>query len=106
VRFDVIASNPPYIPDSEWNGGEVAANVKDFEPASALRGGADGLDVIRPLIAAAPAMLKPGGLLAIEIANVHKDAVISLTEATGDFADVQVLKDHERLWRVLVAHRR
>jgi len=106
VRFDVIASNPPYIPDCEWEGGEVARNVRDFEPERALRGGVDGLDVIRPLIAEAPAILKPGGLLAIELANAHKEAAMALASGTGLLDDMQVLKDHEGLWRVLAAQRR
>ena len=107
ARFDVIASNPPYISDAEWEqSGGVARNVKDFEPASALRGGADGLDVIRPLIAEAPAIMKSGGLLAIEIAHAQKDTVIALANATGLLENVQVLKDHEGLWRVLTAVRR
>jgi release factor glutamine methyltransferase len=103
ARFDVIVSNPPYIPDNEWDA--VAANVKNFEPASALRGGADGLDVIRPLIAEAAPLLKPGGLLAIEIAHAHRDAVLGLADTTGVLENVQVLKDHEGLWRVLTAQR-
>lgn len=105
VRFDVIASNPPYIPDSEWEGGAVGRNVREFEPVSALRGGADGLDVIGPLIAEAPAILKPGGLLAIEIANAHREAVMTLAIETRMLDDVQLLRDHEGLWRVLTARR-
>ena len=50
-RVRYLLSNPPYIPDDEWEA--VAPNVKDHEPTSALRGGADGLDLIRPLIAGA-----------------------------------------------------
>jgi len=102
--FDVIASNPPYIPDHEW--GSVAPNVKDFEPHAALRGGADGLDFIRPLIAGAASMLAPGGLLAIEIAACQRDAVIDLAARHGAYEGVQVLKDHEGLDRVLTAARR
>lgn len=101
--FDVIASNPPYIPDNEWDA--VATNVRDFEPASALRGGADGLNVIRPLIAEAPALLKPGALLAIEIAHALKDEVIALARSSGLLENILVLKDHEDLWRVLTATR-
>ena len=102
-RFDVICSNPPYIPDHEWDA--VPANVKEYEPASALRGGPDGLDIIRPLIAQASGMLKPGGLLAVEIADCQRDAVIELAKSTSMFQNIDVLKDHENLWRVLVAVR-
>jgi len=68
-------------------------------------GGRDGLEVIRPLIAEAPAIMKAGGLLAIEIAHAQKDAVIRLAQETGALDDIQVLKDHEGLWRVLRARR-
>lgn len=104
ARFDIIASNPPYVPDDEWDA--VDRNVKEFEPATALRGGVDGLDVIRPLIAGAVGLLKPGGLLAVEIANAHKDVALELAHATGKFDDATVLKDHEGLWRVLIARGR
>ena len=102
-RFDFICSNPPYIPDHEWD--EVERNVKDYEPAAALRGGSDGLDVIRPLIAGAGRWLKPGGHLVVEIAHCHHDAVIELVRQTNDLADPKVLKDHEGFWRVMIADR-
>ena len=102
-RFDVICSNPPYIPDAEWP--EVADNVRLFEPEAALRGGPDGLAVIRPLIADAPDLLNPGGLLAIEIADSTKDAVFALASAQPALSNVEVIKDHEGLWRVLMARR-
>lgn len=103
ARFDVIASNPPYVPDHEWDA--VERNVKDFEPASALRGGHDGLDFIRPLIAEAPSMLVPGGLLAIEIAECQRESATELARATNQLGNIDVLKDHEGLWRVLTAER-
>lgn len=102
--FDIICSNPPYIPDHEWDA--VPPNVKEYEPASALRGGPEGLDVIGPLITQAPGILKPGGLLAIEIADCQRDAVIELANATSQLANIDVFKDQEELWRVLVAQRR
>lgn len=101
--FDVICSNPPYIPDHEWPA--VADNVRLYEPETALRGGADGLAVIRPLVEQAPAFLKPGGMLAIEIADSTKDAVHELAASQAMLCDVQVLKDFEGLWRVVVARR-
>ena len=103
ASYDLICSNPPYICDEEWI--EVPANVKDHEPEIALRGGGDGLDVIRALIAGAGRLLRPEGRLVVEIADRHHDAVIGLVEATDTLTNPIVLKDHEGLWRVLVAER-
>ena len=104
AAYDVICSNPPYISDDQWQA--VGANVKDYEPQTALRGGPDGLDVIRPIIAGAAALLRPGGRLVVEIADQHHDAVLGLVEQTGELTEPEVLKDHEGLWRVLVAKRK
>ncbi len=97
--FDALVSNPPYIPDHEWD--DVPPDVKNHEPTLALRGGVDGLDVLRPLIAGARDLVKPGGLLAFEIAAVQSDAVQQLARAAG-WSDIAVLPDHERLPRVLI----
>jgi release factor glutamine methyltransferase len=102
-RYDVVCSNPPYISDDEWP--QVAPNVRDYEPARALRGGRDGLDEIRPIIAGAGELLGQGGRLVIEIADRQRDAVVALVEETALLANPVVLKDHEGLWRVLVAER-
>src|SRR5262249_11957153 len=64
-QFDLILSNPPYIPTAEID--QLAPNVRDREPRAALDGGPDGLDVFNRLIAAAPAHLPPGGWLLVEI---------------------------------------
>lgn len=102
--FDVIASNPPYISDAEWS--DVAPNVRDFEPERALRGGADGLDVIRRLLREAPQWLRSGGLLAIEIAASLGNAAQALASAQPELFDVRIARDHEGLDRVLLARRR
>ncbi len=98
-RFDYLLANPPYISDAEW--AEVAPNVRDHEPTLALRSGAEGLDHLRPLIAGAGAHLEPGGLACFEIAASQEPAVRGLAEAAG-WDGVTVLKDHERLPRVVV----
>ncbi len=103
ASYDLICSNPPYVCDEEWI--EVTANVKDYEPALALRGGGDGLDVIRPIIAGAGRLLRPEGRLVVEIADRHHDEVITLVEAADVLTNPVVLKDHEGLWRVLVAEK-
>lgn len=67
-RVDVVVSNPPYIPDRMI---PREPEVRDHEPAVALYGGADGLDVVRRIARAAAVLLRPGGLLAIEHADVQ-----------------------------------
>jgi len=102
VRAHYLVSNPPYIPDNQWD--HVAPNVKDHEPAGALRGGRDGLAVIRPLIAGAMARLHKPAQLVVEIAAVQKDTAKALAAEAG-FVRPRVLADHEALPRVLVADR-
>jgi len=99
-KLTYLLSNPPYIPDHER--GAVEPNVKDHEPTHALRGGLDGLDLIRPLIAGAKALLSEPGQLCIEIAACQKAEVIELAKAAG-LRHPSVLVDHEKLPRVLVA---
>jgi release factor glutamine methyltransferase len=81
---DVVLCNPPYVPD----GTAVPPEVADFDPAEAVFGGADGLTVIRPVIALAAALLRPGGVVGIEHDDVHADAVPRLLREDGRFTDV------------------
>lgn len=101
-RFDLIASNPPYVTDEEY--AELDRNVKDYEPASALRGGRDGLDFVRKVVAGAEQHLRAGGMLLVEIGWKHRDAALALVGGRG-WSDGAVLKDGEGLDRVLVARR-
>lgn len=98
--FDWIVSNPPYIPDHEWDA--VEPNVKDHEPHAALRGGADGLDLVRSIIENARGLLAPGGGLLVEIAACTAGDVLGLAARAG-WSDPRILKDHEGLDRVLAA---
>jgi release factor glutamine methyltransferase len=104
LLFDAICSNPPYIPDSELD--QMDESVRTHVPRRAWHGGPDGLQVIGPLIAGAGRWLRPGGLLAVEIAHSQHDQAIQLARDTGRLADPRVLKDHEDYWRVLVAERK
>jgi release factor glutamine methyltransferase len=76
VRFDLVASNPPYIAESDIDG--LQKEVREHEPRLALTPGGDGLAVIRRLLAEAPAFLKPGGHLLIEIGFGQHEQVASL----------------------------
>lgn len=101
--YDAIVANPPYIPDDEW--GDVAANVKDHEPTHALRGGADGLDFVRPIVAGAVERLRPGGLLAIEIASARAEEALGLIEADGRYSGGRIVRDFMGRPRVITAVR-
>ena len=98
--FDIICSNPPYVTSDEWE--RLDRNVRDYEPRSALDGGADGLDVVRRVVAAAPRLLAPGGALLCEIGAAQGESAVALARAAG-FADASVIHDHEGLPRVLRA---
>jgi len=100
-RFDLICANPPYIDDARW--AEVPANVR-FEPESALRGGADGLAVLRRLIAEAPTHLAPGGAIVLEFQFDQAERVRALLEAAG-FTGISIVSDHEGHDRVAFASR-
>ncbi len=101
--FDLVLANPPYVSDAEF--AQCQPNVRDHEPATALRGGPDGLRVLTPLVRGAGAWLKPGGRLLVEIAASQGAAVRRLTESCHDLAFRAVERDHEDLDRVLVADR-
>jgi len=79
--FDLIVSNPPYIPTGDIEG--LAPEVSRFEPRLALDGGADGLDAYRTIIAELPRLLAPNGAFAFEVGRGQAEAVQALAEAQG-----------------------
>jgi release factor glutamine methyltransferase len=83
-RVDLLVCNPPYVPDST----PVPPEVGVWDPAVAVFGGPDGLEIIRAVIARAPVLLRPGGALAIEHDDTHADAVPALLRATPELVDV------------------
>ncbi len=87
--FDLIVSNPPYITSAEYR--ELPTDVRDFEPRPALEAGADGLEVLAPLVAGARALLRSGAFLLLEV-GTQADAVARLFEG-GGYRDVAVRKD-------------
>ena len=101
--FHVLASNPPYVRDDEWD--EMAPNVRDHEPRTALAGGPRGMDVLAPLIAGAHEWLVPGGALLCEIGHRQRDDALDAVRANPDLRDAEVRKDFEGYWRLLVARR-
>ena len=101
--FDVLVSNPPYIPTDVMR--SLPHEVKDFEPDLALEGGADGLDIFRRLLNAAPYMLRAGGLFACELYEGALDAAAELCRQAG-LSGVRIvhdLTDRPRIVRAIVA---
>ncbi|MBN5152481.1 peptide chain release factor N(5)-glutamine methyltransferase [Stenotrophomonas maltophilia] len=101
ARFDLIASNPPYIAsdDPHLDEGDLR-----FEPASALASGVDGLDDIRRIVDGGQAHLRPGGWLLIEHGWDQGAAIRALFDAAG-FAEVQTAQDLEQRDRITLGRR-
>jgi release factor glutamine methyltransferase len=98
--FDAIVSNPPYVPASD--AAQMHPQVRDYEPASALFAGGDGLDVYRRLIPQARAALKSGGLLALEIGFGQQRAI---SELLSSWHDISFVDDLQGIPRVALARK-
>jgi release factor glutamine methyltransferase len=98
-RFDIILSNPPYIPT-----GEIPSLQQEVrhEPASALDGGDDGLDLVRGIIQGSLPLLTPGGLLMMEIGHNQAPAVKELLE-NARFEKVAFHRDLQGIERIASA---
>lgn len=95
-RFDVIASNPPYIADGDPH---LLQGDLRFEPRAALASGSDGLDALRAIAAAAPRYLQPDGWLLLEHGFEQGGAVRAFLQSAG-FADIATNADMEGRDRV------
>ncbi|WP_343449027.1 peptide chain release factor N(5)-glutamine methyltransferase [Micromonospora oryzae] len=101
-RVDVLLCNPPYVPRAV----EVPPEVAAHDPDEAVFGGADGLDVIRPVLARAARLLRPGGVLGVEHDDTHGAAVPELLAADGRYEAVEEHRDLAGRPRFATARRR
>lgn len=99
IAFDVIVSNPPYIPSADCL--TLQEEVRR-EPMMALDGGTDGLDFYRQIARSAPHFLRPGGVLLLEVGFDQAEAVMALL---ADFADVQAHEDYQHIPRMIEARK-
>ena len=99
-RFDLLVSNPPYIPEGEVQ--RLEPEVRDFEPPEALNGGADGLAYFRCLAARASGLLRPGGWMLVEVGAGQAGAVAGLFEDRG-LAGLRFAQDYAGIERVVSA---
>ncbi|MCL2499375.1 MAG: peptide chain release factor N(5)-glutamine methyltransferase [Defluviitaleaceae bacterium] len=95
--FDIVVSNPPYILTGEL--AELQTEVRDYEPRRALDGGADGMDLYRRLLPQAYRLLKPGGVLFMEIGP----AEVKKITAEAGFSGIRLYKDNAGLDRYIRA---
>lgn len=103
-RFDLIVSNPPYIPREVIKG--LSPEVKEHEPLMALDGGEDGLDIYRKIVEEAPDHLTEGGTLMIEIGSDQAESVAAVMREDGRYEEAEVTKDLAGLDRVITARTR
>lgn len=101
-EFDLVLSNPPYIPS-----GEIAFLQREvqFEPRLALDGGKDGLDFYRIIAKDSPRYLKPGGMLMFEVGAGQAAKVADLLRDTGFFASIGIINDYQNIERIVKAQK-
>ena len=102
AAYDAILSNPPYIPDADVE--RLAPEVRSYEPMTALKGGADGMDFYARLVEAAPQYLRAGGFLAVEAGIGQAQKIRAL--AKEPWGDVEILPDLAGIERVVVLWRK
>jgi len=91
-NFDMIVSNPPYIPTHVIAG--LEPEIVFYEPRIALDGGKDGLDSLRVIINQAPSFLKPAGYLILEIGYDQKQKISKIVNHCGKYESVNIVKDY------------
>ncbi len=97
-RVDLVVSNPPYIPSADVD--RLMPDVRDYEPLGALDGGADGLDVVRAIIADAPSRLVESGTVLMEMGTGQGAALKALCDGDGRYGAASVRSDlagHDRM---------
>jgi release factor glutamine methyltransferase len=99
--FDLVVANLPYVPAADL--AALAPEVRS-EPPLALDGGADGLELVRRLVVAAPTLLGPGGALALEVGAGQAAAVVDLCRAAG-LGEIRLRRDLGAVDRVVSARR-
>jgi len=102
--LDMIASNPPYLSEAEYEG--LPVEIRDYEPKGALLAGPGGTEFHRAIIRHAGAHLREGGWLFLEIGFGQKDPVRALLDQAGHFDSVLFTGDYAGIDRVVTARRR
>ena len=102
IQFDVIVSNPPYIPKKDIE--TLHTQVKDYEPYNALEGGEDGLDFYRDITKQSINYLKQSGVLAYEVGHDQAQDVAKIMEDNG-YTNIYTKKDLQGIDRVVIGYK-
>ncbi len=103
ARYPLVVANPPYVGEREWP--ELAPEVTQHEPRSALLAGDDGLEVLRRLCAAVADFVEPGGALLLEVGHGQAREVAALLQAAGGFAPAKLHRDLAGIERIVETRR-
>jgi len=101
--FDLILSNPPYVPSSKI--ATLPREIAEFEPRIALDGGPDGLGFFRRIVTGSVSFLKDGGWLMLEIGEGQREAVAEMIRNTGVFTSPSIIRDHSGADRIIRARK-
>ena len=99
-KFDIIVSNPPYIPQKDI--ATLEADVRAYEPVSALTDGGDGLSYYRRLLAEGKRYLKENGFIALEI-GIHQAQAVKRIALDNGWRNIKIIKDYAGIDRVVLA---
>ncbi len=102
-KVDFIASNPPYVPEGEWD--RLQPEVHDYEPPEAILAGEEGLDCYQEIIKGACQWLKPGGHLVLEMGEGQAGPIKELISKERSLRGVVITKDLQDIERAIVARR-
>ena len=100
MQFDLIISNPPYIPTAEIE--TLEPEVRDYDPRGALDGGADGLDFYRRFAREAAPFLKPEGKIMLEFGDGQAEAIRKTFEEQNWIVEA-IREDYTQRQRILIA---
>lgn len=100
---DFLVANPPYVPEADWAG--LAPEIRQHEPRAALVAGPAGTEIVARILKGAPAYLRPGGRLLVEIGSEQGGAILEQAAAVRGLAEARIIKDYAGLDRILLARR-
>ena len=101
VVFDIVLSNPPYIPSEDYN--SLSPEIRNYEPRLALDGHEGGMRYIKRILSEAPAFIISGGWIMLEMGPAQTEKALELVEKTKEYGKKSRIKDYSHRYRVVMA---